>query len=212
MHLTQRTTLSRRLIMTTAATVAVLGGITAQTTATADPAPRVPAGVAAADSIPTAFRMAEMHQGQIDDPGGYLGSPVTQTQYLLRRWSPGLVTDGIFGVKTKAAVEAFQRAEGLPVTGKLTRPDFYRLFVRQTVRYGSTGDAVKAIQVDMVHSGDPEARIDGLFGPATRDYVLASQRSHGNECHSTGIDGIVGPLTWSDYVTGEHDADPCLTN
>ncbi|MDF8263253.1 peptidoglycan-binding domain-containing protein [Luteipulveratus flavus] len=191
----------------TATTLVAGGG--ALSSAHADPAPPVPVGARlTATAVPTAFRMATMSLGRVDDPNLGQYRPVAMTQLLLRRWTPTLTVDGSFGYRTKGAVETFQRAEGLAVTGSLTRADFYRLFVRQTVQYGSKGDAVRAAQIWLSRNPASGVAVDGSFGPATRRAVFAEQRSHG-ACHGTGVDGIVGPMTRAMSYEYEHDSGPC---
>lgn len=196
----------RRVALASAAALAVLAGVSAQSTASADPAPNVPARTTlTATAIPSSFVIDTMSLGRHDDPNLGEFRPVAMTQLLLRRWSSTLVVDGSFGYKTKAAVESFQRAEGLPVTGKLTRADFYRLFVRQTVRYGSTGDSVRAIQMSLARDPLSNVRVDGSFGAITYREVQREQDIHGR-CHGLTVDGIVGPLTRAMAYEYEHDS------
>lgn len=63
-----------------------------------------------------------------------------------------------------------------------------------TVQQGSRGDAVREVQCIInywVVSGTP-LEVDGLFGPATKEWVKNFQRAMG-----ITADGIVGPITWS---------------
>ncbi|KNX39388.1 hypothetical protein VV01_10955 [Luteipulveratus halotolerans] len=152
--------------------------------------------------------MATMSLGRTDDPAMGQYRPVAMTQLLLKRWTPSLAVDGSFGYATQGAVKTFQRAEGLSVAGTLTRADFYRLFVRQTVQYGSRGDAVRAAQIWLTRNPSAGVTVDGSFGTITRNAVLAEQRSHG-ACHGTGVDGIVGPMTRAMSYEWEHDSGPC---
>ena len=65
-----------------------------------------------------------------------------------------------------------------------------------TLREGSTGTAVSALQyllsiVGQFSSSIPVLPIDGVFGPATRQAVIAAQTSFG-----LPADGVVGTQTW----------------
>lgn len=59
-----------------------------------------------------------------------------------------------------------------------------------TIKRGSTGDDVKALQAALRSKGY-SVSIDGAYGPQTEAAVMAFQRDHG-----LSIDGIVGPMTW----------------
>ena len=56
-------------------------------------------------------------------PESFIGQPIRSLQTMLRiiaqedRRQPSLIPDGIYGNQTTAAVSAFQRNHGLPVTG-----------------------------------------------------------------------------------------------
>lgn len=187
------------------ALVTTLGVVTPS--ASADPAPPIPSASsrtasAATTSVPSTFQMDPMGLGRRDWSGSSY-RPVAMTQLLLRRWAPSLAVDGSFGYQTKAAVQAFQRAEGLAVTGTLGRADFYRLFARQTVRYGATGDAVRSLQIGLARGRS--LTVDGSFGPATLSAVRNEQATHG-PCHGTGVDGIAGPITRMMLFEYEHDS------
>jgi peptidoglycan hydrolase-like protein with peptidoglycan-binding domain len=71
---------------------------------------------------------------------------------------------------------------------------------RPTLRFGSTGEIVKLLQMKLrnlrerEHDRDPEtrrARIDGIFGPLTRQDVIEFQADTGLD-----PDGVAGPRTW----------------
>ncbi|MDP2350494.1 MAG: peptidoglycan-binding domain-containing protein, partial [Chloroflexota bacterium] len=70
---------------------------------------------------------------------------------------------------------------------------------RRTLRFGFTGEDVKQLQMKLRnvrerrHDLDAQryARIDGIFGPLTRQDVIDFQGDTG-----LGADGIVGPKTW----------------
>ena len=114
--------------------------------------------------------------------------------------------DGIFGVKTYAAVTAFQKANGLGVdgiVGKLTWAKLYDatpvnvtpVTTQPMLRTGSCGDAVRKLQELLNAKGYTCGNVDGIFGSKTYAAVLAFQKANG-----LAADGIVGPLTWGKLV------------
>ena len=122
---------------------------------------------------------------------------VKTVQYLVTAHGHPTGVDGDFGLKTKAAVEAFQSSVGLTadgIVGPLTWP---QLIIQ--VQQGNTGDAVSAVQSQIHSRGDGanEIAIDGSFGPLTNDAVRAFQTLLG-----LTVDGIVGPQTWNHLVNG----------
>jgi hypothetical protein len=115
-------------------------------------------------------------------------------QHLLRARGFGLEVDGVFGAVTEQAVRQFQGNQGIAVDGIVGPVTWSRLFI--TVRRGSTGEAVKGVQVRMnLRQADPIA-VDGDFGPLTEQAVREFQSDQGIE-----IDGIVGPITWQRCVS-----------
>jgi len=70
---------------------------------------------------------------------------------------------------------------------------------RPVLRYGSTGEDVKQLQMKLRNVSERQhdrdvrlrARIDGIFGPLTREDVIDFQTDTGLDA-----DGIVGPKTW----------------
>ena len=114
--------------------------------------------------------------------------------------------DGIFGSRTEAAVEAFQRIFDLTVDGIVGKATWYalvRLYTAVTslselrsqgqrfysisweypdsLQVGDTGEKVRHLQymlsvLSAYISAIPPLSIDGIFGPDTRNAVLAAQR------------------------------------
>ena len=60
-----------------------------------------------------------------------------------------------------------------------------------TVSLGSRGSAVVLLQNDLNAFAAFNLTVDGIFGPKTRDAVIAFQ-----EALRIRVDGIVGPQTW----------------
>jgi peptidoglycan hydrolase-like protein with peptidoglycan-binding domain len=114
---------------------------------------------------------------------------VTPVQYLLRDHGFDVAVDGVYGPQTAAAVQKFaasQRAvEVDDVVGNLTWPE---LVVQ--VGPGSTGDAVRAVQVLF-----PQLTVDGVFGPDTESAVRKFQEMWG-----LTVDGIFGIQSWHTFV------------
>lgn len=119
---------------------------------------------------------------------------VRTVQYLLGAQGFPVDVDGIYGPQTAEAVRQFtltQRAVDVDsVVGNLTWP---ALVVE--VRRGSTGDAVRALQVRF-----PRLTVDGDFGPETETAVKKFQEAWG-----LVTDGIVGQVTWRTLVIPKFD-------
>ncbi len=136
-------------------------------------------------------------------PGPLSTEPIRTLQYLLRhRGHSKVAVDGKFGPITEEAVRAFQRSKGLGVDGIVGNETWPALLV--TVRRGSEGDAVRAVQSQFAArrglGSDDEGTglaVDGIFGPRTDAAVRAFQ-----EAAQLAVDGIVGPRTWYALVTG----------
>ncbi|MFI9237272.1 GH25 family lysozyme [Streptomyces sp. NPDC053079] len=119
---------------------------------------------------------------------GQKGPHVTAAQYLLNARGAALEVDGAFGGATRAAVVAFQEANGLGADG-IIGPKTWQALIT-TVRSGSGGDAVRAAQ-SLLNSHGATLQVDGLFGAGTRDAAVSFQKSR-----NLTPDGIVGPHTW----------------
>ena len=114
--------------------------------------------------------------------------------------------DGVFGPKTEASVRRFQEIFGLDVDGIVGQSTWYelvRLYTAVTrlselrslgqtfyansweypnaLNQGDRGEGVRHLQYMLSVLSEfipevPEVQIDGIFGPATRNAVLATQR------------------------------------
>jgi len=128
---------------------------------------------------------------------------VRSAQYLLRARGASLSVDGVFGARTRAAVVRFQRSRGLVADGVISAQTWRSLII--TVRLGSRGDAVRAVQdqinfrnLDDGHS----VNVDGIFGPETRRFIIGFQQALAFDNTGFAVDGIVGPQTWPPLVIG----------
>lgn len=131
--------------------------------------------------------------------------------------------DGIYGSRTEASVRKFQEVFGLSVDGIVGKATWYsmvRLYVAVTnlaelrsmgqqfyanswlvsdpLQVGSTGEKVRHLQymlsiLSEYISQIPTVTIDGVFGQATRNSVLAAQRYFG-----LPQTGIVNAATWDE--------------
>lgn len=65
------------------------------------------------------------------------------------------------------------------------------------LRVGMRGEEVAGLQRDLARLGYFAGKIDGIYGPRTREAVFAFQADHGVE----PVDGIAGPVTQSALLT-----------
>ncbi|MFI1729991.1 peptidoglycan-binding protein [Streptomyces acidicola] len=123
---------------------------------------------------------------------GASGERVKTLQYLLKAHGSTLTVDGAFGPGTDSAVRSFQSANGLAVDGIVGPATWQALIV--TVRQGSSGPAVQAVQSQLNSRGYSLA-VDGAFGPGTDSAVRSFQSAR-----RLTVDGIVGSNTWQALV------------
>lgn len=169
---------------------------------------------------------------------GDRGDAVKAPQYYLNLISvfnnaiPQISVDGIYGSATRAAVEAYQSAYGLPVTGTINEETWNSLtntylgivedlspenigsfsepFPGEVLRRGSSGDDVRTLQgylakISEYYPSVPGIPITGYFGDQTENAVIAFQNDFG-----IAPSGVVGVVAWnaiaevySDIVGGE---------
>jgi peptidoglycan hydrolase-like protein with peptidoglycan-binding domain len=107
---------------------------------------------------------------------------------------------GLFAADTQAAVKSFQAANSLKQTGvvdaKLRRylwpveVDAGDAAAARTLRLGSHGKDVAAMQMRLKAAGYLMANADGIFGVATKNAVMALQKNYGLK-----VDGVAGAVT-----------------
>lgn len=112
--------------------------------------------------------------------------------------------DGVYLSDDIAAVRAFQKASGLKVDGAAGYDTQTALYseaavravapadasVTETLRYGSSGTEVTAVQNRLIALGYLTGSADGKFGNATKSAVIAFQKASGLKA-----DGVVGTQT-----------------
>ena len=134
---------------------------------------------------------------------GARGSQVKALQSALKAqgyYSKGI--DGIYGKGTAAAVEAFQRAAGLPATGEADSLTQQKLYSSEapaqtpaptpasSLRLGDSGEAVVRLKTRLWYLGYYTGSLTGDFDAKTKAAVQAFQRAQ-----SLTRDGIAGKKT-----------------
>lgn len=138
---------------------------------------------------------------------GSSGEDVKRVQQRLNNLGFNAGTaDGIYGTKTKSAVEGFQRLKMLDVDGivgkltwnalfsgvKVSNPSIGDTYPGVLIAYGSSGENVRKVQSKLVTLGYLSGSVDGIFGNNTKQAVMAFQHDSGLQA-----DGIVGRMTWN---------------
>lgn len=137
------------------------------------------------------------------------GVPVYALQYLLNGYKPtyGLIVDGIYGSRTRHAVQDFQaqnrlRRDVLGIAGART---WFALAEQEQAHPGSNGAAVQALQYLLNHypraSYPYKLAVDGAYGPKTQGAVQdfeASARLH--------TAGVMTPKAWRALVCAASSA------
>ena len=160
----------------------------------------VPAGFATAEASAAGGTAAVAHVASADWPNvgkGAKGERVRVIQLLLNERGAHLVVDGVFGSANTDAVKAYQRKVQVTVDGVVGPATWTKLVV--TLRRGSRGDAVRALQHQLrFQYGYRSVKVDGAFGAATETAVKTFQRRKRLDV----VDGIVGTRTWKALETG----------
>lgn len=127
---------------------------------------------------------------------GDSGPEVYAIQHLLRSHGYALAVDGLFGNETRQQVLNFQLAKGLSTDGIVGPQTWAALIQGKTVKVGSTGQAVRAVQrLLRDRLGYVQIVVDGDFGPITDNVIVSMQNAY-----DLVPDGIVGPQTWKALV------------
>jgi peptidoglycan hydrolase-like protein with peptidoglycan-binding domain len=124
---------------------------------------------------------------------GNRGADVLAIQHLLIHNGHPAPTTGVFDTATTTAVRAFQTAKGLGVDG-IVGPQTWAALA-PTLRAGDTGNAVRALQVELNAKRRLSLAVTGQFDAATTTAVRDFQTHAG-----IGADGIAGPITWKNLV------------
>lgn len=128
---------------------------------------------------------------------GDRGADVRSIQYLLRaRGYADFTATGYFGDLTRDAVEKFQKDEGLKVSG-VVRDRTWEALVKPLAS-GSSGDAVRALQVQLANNGY-DVPVTGYFGRTTRGAIKSFQEDRG-----VRITGKANQETWRQLVNGPY--------
>ena len=123
----------------------------------------------------------------VDD--GDVGAEVTAAQYLLSDHGVNDHVTGLYDDETEQAIRKFEaRFPAVPDDGLLGPLTWSELVV--PVQPGARGDAVKAVQT-LLNDNGAALGVDGIFGPQTRDAVVAVERTNGFH-----VDGIVDIDVW----------------
>ena len=112
-------------------------------------------------------------------------------EWLNESYDAGLVVDGEYGPKTKAAlVKVLQKAIGVTADGEYGPKTNAAIKV---LKIGSTGEAVKALQGLLVCNGYAAAYVDGSYGSGTAQAVESYQGKN-----NLDPDGKAGKATFSE--------------
>ena len=126
---------------------------------------------------------------------GNRGSDVRAIQGFLRHHgATDLSISGIFDPPTVTAVQAFQTARSLPVTGMVDGATWSRFLV--SLRSGATGEAVAVLQRQLNEKRSAGLTVDGAFGASTVSAVRTFQRHAGRL-----VTGVVDAATWRHLIS-----------
>jgi peptidoglycan hydrolase-like protein with peptidoglycan-binding domain len=188
--------------------------------ATPTPAPEITAAPLPTETPLTSWNVIVMKNGT-------RGIEVTRLQYrLMELGYYTCAADGVYNSDEIAAVKEFQRKNGLAVdgiAGLATQQALYAASavpaftaapapaasptpvvvgtpypVLQTLKTGSSGDLVSALQTRLKELGYFTGTVDGQFGSATAQAVIKFQRANG-----LAADGVAGEKTLDKlYISG----------
>ena len=143
---------------------------------------------------------------------GDSGSDVKTIQRKLKRlgYLEG-EADGIYGGQTEDAVTAFQKEQGLSVTGGVnsaTRTKLNEVYVAQTGDYilseGARGKRVIHLQNQLLLHGYDPGVVDGVFGAGTADAIRRLQDETGLETTGVADEDVWDALDNAPYFRGKY--------
>ena len=143
---------------------------------------------------------------------GDRGSDVKTIQRKLKRlgYLDG-EADGIYGGQTEDAVTAFQKEQGLSVTGgvnSVTRTKLNEVYVAQTGDYilseGARGKRVIHLQNQLLLHGYDPGVVDGVFGAGTADAIRRLQDETGLETTGVADEDVWDALDNAPYFRGKY--------
>lgn len=118
--------------------------------------------------------------------------------WLNRYYFTGILTDGIFGNKTRTAlVKSWQTEDGSLYIDGIFGTKCRKAAPNHEIKRGSRDIFVTIWQAFLVCSGYKQSSIDGIFGPKCQEATKAYQKEN-----SLYQDGIVGKNTWSKAFGG----------
>ena len=127
---------------------------------------------------------------------GDLERAVVTLQYLLRDQGLSVPLTGGFGPETTAAVTEFQRQSGLAPDGHVGARTWEALI--GVLEEGDRGDAVKAVQDQLVHGYEFELPISGVFDASTAAAVAVFREE---KCLSEA--DALGVETWHALIASQ---------
>ena len=143
---------------------------------------------------------------------GDRGSDVKTIQQKLKRlgYLDG-EADGIYGGQTEDAVTAFQKEQGLSVTGGVnsaTRTKLNEVYVAQTGDYilseGARGKRVIRLQNQLLLHGYDPGVVDGVFGAGTADAIRRLQDETDLETTGVADEDVWDALDNAPYFRGRY--------
>jgi peptidoglycan hydrolase-like protein with peptidoglycan-binding domain len=167
--------------------------------------PTGPSGAARAPGAPGAPGASGARNAAPTLREGDEGPAVKSLQEQLARHGHGVADDGRFGPLTRAALQRFQRDQGLVVDGvagpavhaalsQAARHDLRATALQAlpadtVLRPGTRGEAVRRLQQRLGDHGE-KVVVDGVYGEKTAAAVKAFQQRRG-----LAVDGVAGPQT-----------------
>ena len=127
---------------------------------------------------------------------GDSGIEVKALQHLLKFYNQTVTVDGVYGNQTKTAVANFQSIKGIPADGIVGAVTWNKLAENTAISTGSTGEAVKALQILLSEKWGYSIAADGNYGPATKNAMVEFQKLY----QIVGT-GEVNPMTWQALIS-----------